>query len=509
MNTVQVVICYALLAALTCACIVSALLKDRAKRLTRSYLFLAFMILGWQLTVIAFQLSGGGSLSLFLYDLNLPFVALSVMAALLFTLRLYNLDDYRGAVPLMLLAVIPFITTVLVLTAPWHDFVREGMQVVQVQPVIQISSTRGPWFWMHAGYCYVVSLVTLFIALARYTSLPKIYRHSSVMLLAGLTASLVGNVLFLLRLFPVPLDFSLIGASVSTACLSVSLRSSEGIETLNRAKNKLLDELSQSVWILDDSGRVAGSNLEARYQQFFAGVTQDERDFAVLRAKIFAKAQREEPAREEDGGVDYYMNGPDAGVCNLREKTITDKRGRTLGRIAISSDVTEDRETLRLLEEAAGLDALTGLLNRHRMQEILTKADRAENLPLAVVVGDLNNLKNVNDRLGHQQGDVMLRVAAETLVTAAPPSASVARMGGDEFMLVVPRFSQEQADRLVREIRARLVRQQGNRPFEVALALGAAVKEGATQPLDEAIHRADQAMYADKSMWHERNENKI
>lgn len=500
MTPSQMLACFISLALMTCVIIVLALVRDRGKLLTGSYLFIAFMLLGWQLTAVLFVVTDG-AVPLSLYDIALPFVALTVMAVLLFTLRLYNLYSRKSLAPVIMLAIIPCITIALALTNPWHEFLRLGIQSSQIRPVVLPMSMRGGWFWIHTGYCYIVSLATFAIALASYRQLPKIYRFSSRMLLLGISASIAGNVLYITQIIPVTLDFSLIGASVSLFFLYFTLHSSQGIETMNMVKDQLPDELDQAIWILDDSSQVVDSNMEARYRQFFSGAPAGEKDFSILRSALFKNVSRIVLDSDKDGSVDYYQEGK---IYNLREKSIRDRRGHILGYLAICSDVTEDREIIRLLEDAAGLDALTGLLNIHSIKKQQAGYDTEENLPLAVIMADLNNLKEVNDSLGHQQGDVMLRSAAEALTKAAPPSASVARVGGDEFMVLAPGFSPARAEGLIADIRARLASQRQKRPFEVSLALGYEVKQDLDQPLEDVIRQADKAMYEDKALWHAR-----
>src|SRR5690606_16141892 len=96
-----------------------------------------------------------------------------------------------------------------------------------------------------------------------------------------------------------------------------------------------------------------------------------------------------------------------------------------------------EREALRsqLLYDATH-DSLTGLANRAALFDVLKSVHRV-GAPAAVIFIDLDGFKQINDRLGHATGDVVLRVTAERIAALAPDGSTVARLGGDEFVVVV------------------------------------------------------------------------
>lgn len=151
-------------------------------------------------------------------------------------------------------------------------------------------------------------------------------------------------------------------------------------------------------------------------------------------------------------------------------------------------------------EHSARSDALTGLLNRLGWQEALdrTQPEVDGGAPAAVVVMDLNQLKFVNDRHGHQAGDQFLQRAADALRGAARDGDVVARLGGDEFAVLVPGAGGRQAKQLVERLRAALAAAEPVSGVALSAAVGAAVCP--EQPtLRAAFRSADAAMYADKA----------
>jgi diguanylate cyclase (GGDEF)-like protein len=184
-------------------------------------------------------------------------------------------------------------------------------------------------------------------------------------------------------------------------------------------------------------------------------------------------------------------------VHQIREKRITDKRNRAIGSLFICGDVTEDYVIINRLERSAGIDAMTGLYNRAMLNRLVPAFDVSQNLPIGVLYGDLDNLKSVNDTMGHQQGDVLIRTAADALVSCCPPRALIVRIGGDEFVVLAPNCSLEQCKKLRQDVHAYL---QGNsRRVAVSLSMGVAVKHYESVSLEKTIRQADANMFSDKN----------
>ncbi len=119
---------------------------------------------------------------------------------------------------------------------------------------------------------------------------------------------------------------------------------------------------------------------------------------------------------------------------------IRDENGKITHYILIQQDITSQKETESQLNYLAYYDNLTGLPNRHlfsdRLQQAMKNADRKERL-VAVLFIDLDRFKNINDSLGHDTGDILLKEAAERLKDCIRANDTVARFGGDEFILVL------------------------------------------------------------------------
>jgi diguanylate cyclase (GGDEF)-like protein len=177
----------------------------------------------------------------------------------------------------------------------------------------------------------------------------------------------------------------------------------------------------------------------------------------------------------------------------------------TAASLAAQAVVALDNARLhRIVERQARVDGLTGLANRRQCEDHLaTELARVERFggPLAVVFGDLDNFKEVNDRFGHPTGDVVLREFAHTLEEGIRDVDLAGRWGGEEFILILPGTDLEGAAHVAERIRAaraeRVVLSAEGEPIRVTASFGvAAFSEAATA--EELLSAADGALYQAK-----------
>jgi diguanylate cyclase (GGDEF)-like protein len=155
------------------------------------------------------------------------------------------------------------------------------------------------------------------------------------------------------------------------------------------------------------------------------------------------------------------------------------------------------------MERRAKTDPLTDLANRRGVEEALareTDRSRRYGAPLSVMMLDVDQLKDVNDQIGHPAGDAILTNLAAILFETVRSVDVPGRWAGDEFLLVLPDTSSNQAEQLARRLQAR-VRERpavlGDRRIATSVSIGVA-EYRKDESLESLIHRVDQAMYAAK-----------
>ncbi len=174
----------------------------------------------------------------------------------------------------------------------------------------------------------------------------------------------------------------------------------------------------------------------------------------------------------------------------------TDKN-ESSGFVIAFRDITEQRNIQREIEDLSFKDHLTGLYNRRYLEDSLIRLDTKRRLPLTIMMLDINGLKEVNDNFGHQAGDDLIKAAAETIVESCRVDDLVARVGGDEFMILLPNTKSEDAEKIKQRIIS-LAKEKYIYSNQLSIAIGYCVKKNDSQDIRMIQKCADRKMYEDK-----------
>lgn len=142
-------------------------------------------------------------------------------------------------------------------------------------------------------------------------------------------------------------------------------------------------------------------------------------------------------------------------------------------------------------------DKLTGLYNREFIEEEIERLDTKRQLPISIITGDINGLKLINDAFGHSMGDKVLKKAAEIMKKHFRKEDIISRVGGDEFLIVLPKTPLKTAE----EIIDRIKKNKGNGVLDfidVSISFGVATKENVEEDIINIERKAEQNMYFKK-----------
>jgi diguanylate cyclase len=207
-----------------------------------------------------------------------------------------------------------------------------------------------------------------------------------------------------------------------------------------------------------------------------------------------------------------YSDQVNGKVCHYQSNYIPDldAEGRVRGFYAMTFDITELQNTQAQLELLARVDALTGLPNRRqfdeRMADAMTRSRRTRRV-IAVVFLDIDHFKSINDSLGHAGGDAVLCEFARRLRACVRATDTVARLAGDEFVVLLDSIEGGAAfDRLAEKIVAciRPPFQWAGQALSVTTSAGVALYEGGRQDAAEVLSLADVALYKAKEQGRDR-----
>ena len=142
-------------------------------------------------------------------------------------------------------------------------------------------------------------------------------------------------------------------------------------------------------------------------------------------------------------------------------------------------------------------DLTTGLYNKNFFEEEIARLDTKRQLPISIIMGDINGLKLINDAFGHKMGDKVLKRTAEILSSSFREEDILCRVGGDEFTALLPKTSKETASKII----DRIQRKCENNPLDflkISISLGAATKETEDEDIERTLKKAEDRMYFNK-----------
>ncbi|HWQ30804.1 MAG TPA: HD domain-containing phosphohydrolase, partial [Negativicutes bacterium] len=184
-------------------------------------------------------------------------------------------------------------------------------------------------------------------------------------------------------------------------------------------------------------------------------------------------------------------------IISISEASIRDDGGSIFGNVIVFRDVTMEKQRDAEVRYLGYHDSLTGLYNRAYFEEALTRLDDGEHLPLGLIMGDSNGLKMINDAFGHEEGDKLLKSITGIFRSICGSEGIVARVGGDEFAIILPNTSTEKMNDMVSRIKQQC-NFESSEPICASIALGAAIKSEGEQDIGDIYKLAEDRMYNNK-----------
>ncbi|MCL5771419.1 MAG: diguanylate cyclase [Actinobacteria bacterium] len=163
----------------------------------------------------------------------------------------------------------------------------------------------------------------------------------------------------------------------------------------------------------------------------------------------------------------------------------------------IVRDITERKKNEEQLKFLSYHDKLTGLYNRAYLEEELKRLDVERQLPLSIVMADINGLKLVNDTFGHKEGDLLLYNVAKIFKNAFRKEDIISRYGGDEFVILLPKTSETEIINILNRIEKERLK-FSEQKIPISISIGSATKYNKERDIKDVINEAEELMYKKK-----------
>ncbi len=273
----------------------------------------------------------------------------------------------------------------------------------------------------------------------------------------------------------------------------------------------LLNSIPDMIFYKDKNSRYLGCN---RAFENYTGLK--EADIVGKSVYNLFEKQMADWYRESDMGavqtkepqkLEEHVITPDGSIVffDTVKTPYCDTNGNILGMVGISRDINERKRKEKEIQYLSFHDALTGLYNRAFFEREKIRLDTPAGMPLSVITGDINGLKLINDAFGHDEGDRILQAVANIIKSCARESDIAARIGGDEFSLLLPNTGETAAKEMMEQIKNACDNQSMQIPTELSfasLSLGCATKHHGNELLEKIMKTAEQLMYQRKLLAH-------
>lgn len=276
--------------------------------------------------------------------------------------------------------------------------------------------------------------------------------------------------------------------------------------------NTLLNSIGAFIYTKDLEGRYTyanqptldlfGKDLPAIYgcvdRDFFKQYTPEEE----FREEMHALSQGQTIEKEYTSTL---KNADDVHTYLVIKKPLVDKDGIMTGYCGISTDISEIHRLKQKLLQQSITDELTGLYNRRYFFEVLKKElnrTKRHQLECSLLLLDIDLFKRINDQHGHPSGDSILQQIAQTLKYDIRQEDTLARLGGEEFVILLPETSQVKAYDVAERIRIRVAESNMtgtlNTPIDVTVSIGLATSISGDADAYQLYSLADSRLYQAK-----------
>ncbi len=421
------------------------------------------------------------------FALKFPAIAVIPPSWLVFTL--YQLGERPRSPGWWLIYLWPALLGPLVLTNDRHRLFFT--EVVQRQELVGLD---GPLFPFHLALCYTFFVVAAGLLLRNWRRRGSV---QSGLLLVGGMIPFAGNVLNeISKASPavaaaIPVNPTLPGFAFSALFIGWAALRYRLLDPRPVAREALFESMPEVVLVLNENDVVVDANRAARD---LLGLTERELLGLPWQQAFPAPEWHTIPHGSNNVLEREWLRDGTTTCLEVQRHLLWDAAGRSLGLLIVARDVTARRQFEQELRAQSYRDLLTGLSNRRYLDDESARLQASREFPVTVFAFDLDGLKQVNDRHGHAAGDLLLQAMATFLTQFFRAGDRVVRVGGDEFLVLLPATGADEAERIRARLSAALAQFNTERNLALRFSTGVSVIAEAAD-WAPGMKRADERLY--------------
>ncbi len=279
------------------------------------------------------------------------------------------------------------------------------------------------------------------------------------------------------------------------------LRAEKSLRESEERYRALVDNINEAI-IVAQEGVIKYVNSKATE---LSGYSKEEMLFSSItdyihphdRDMVLTKHRRRIEGEEFEARYHFRVVKNNGNIRWVEISATATEWDNQLATLNLLLDITDQKQAEEKIRYLSYYDQLTGLYNRTFMEVELHQLDNKKQLPISIIIADLNGLKLVNDTYGDAVGDEMLKGAANIIKNSSRQEDIIARWGGDEFVIVLPQTKEKEAEAITKRI-TKKCRETYIQDIPLSITTGAATKSIADIDLAEIIKEAEGDMYKKK-----------
>ncbi|MBT7070561.1 MAG: diguanylate cyclase, partial [Anaerolineae bacterium] len=436
---------------------------------------------------------------------DIQFLGINILPLSWFAMTLYYTGQPRWTIrSLSILGLVPLATMLVIWSDPYHHLFRgsPSLDIINLSFSV-LNNDYGIFYYAVAvPFSYFLFAISLILLGRFWLKSSEIYRRQGLILFLSLLLPLVVDVLYVLDITPIPkFNFAAITFSFSGLLVSWNIFSLRFLDITPLANDVVISTMQVGVIVLDKQGRITDINPEA---EKITGVLAIQ-NIGLPAAQVFPDyASFLNTDSDEEGEIVLEQDGEKYHYA-ARNSLVLGVRKRVLGRVITLNNISERVKLFQQVKEASMTDSLTGVSNRRAFikqgETEITRTLRHKK-HLSVIMMDIDDFKSINDEMGHKYGDEALITVAHLCRQQMRSSDEIARYGGDEFIILLPETSAEDAftlaERICRDVAHTNCVTESGETCSISISLGV-TEFDRKETLGSLLHRADKALYKAKN----------
>ena len=419
-------------------------------------------------------------------------------------------ERYLGALRKFhfLLYVVPVLAVVFAFTNSYHHLIWNSYEFIPVSHnfLYMKVTSYGSFFWVFWVQSYLLMIISAFWAIWTSITQRNRYRTQAILIAISSLFPLLVNSIYVLHLIPgLQKDFSPLAYALGGAIMAYSIFQYQLLELQPFARSIMIDEIADVMLTLDKEKRIIDFN---RSSINVLKLKRGSRTVSPLvRELIFPYLDQfsDEPVNDLLKSEVKIDSGETAAYYDMQVRRLRNQiDGQVVGYLVLLHSITEHKNLLKEIRVMAEHDMLTGLYNRNYFEEAANRLIKVGEDEFSVLMIDIDFFKSVNDSVGHRAGDQVLQAISQKLQATLREKDIIGRFGGDEFVVLLPETSADNArvlaDRLCAAVAAEPYQVKEGVEFSLSISIGISEFSGKNNnSLEQVIVQADQALYRAKS----------